>query len=219
MFIKIFPGKEGRQAARCSDYAFAKFCMLKRILFLHGHYSSQRLAILVLYFFYKNLVLVAIQFFFQMDSLFSNQSIYDSFYLTLYNTLYTAFPVLLLSLTEKVYSEEKLMRNPELYKKISRNQLLAWKYFFLWIIYSLFHSFITYLFSSIAFSSYLSMINSGKSVGIHSFGTALIQNAVIVVNLKLLMETTHKTYALIITIILSIASFVGGTFVYSLIDM
>lgn len=51
-------GKEGRQAARCSDFAFAKFCMLKRIVLLHGHYFSQRLSLLVLYFFYKNLVLM-----------------------------------------------------------------------------------------------------------------------------------------------------------------
>jgi phospholipid-translocating ATPase len=211
-------GKEGRQAARCSDYAFAKFCMLKRMLFLHGHYSSQRLAILVLYFFYKNLVLVAMQFYFQMDSLFSTQSIYDSLYLALYNTLYTAFPILLLSLTEKVYNEDKLMKDPELYKKISRNRLMSWKYFFLWIVLALFHSFITYIFSFTAFSGYLSMINSGKSVGIHSFGTTLIQNAVFIVNIKLLLETTYQTYVFIATVVLSIAVFIGSTFVYGLID-
>lgn len=51
-------GKEGRQAARCSDYAFVKFSMIKRMILLHGHYFSQRLSLLVLYFFYKNLVLI-----------------------------------------------------------------------------------------------------------------------------------------------------------------
>lgn len=49
-------GREGRQAARCADYAFANFCMLKKVLLVHGYYYSQRLALLVLYFFYKNLV-------------------------------------------------------------------------------------------------------------------------------------------------------------------
>ncbi len=103
-------GKEGRQAARCSDYAFAKFCMLKRILLVHGHYFSQRLSLLILYFFYKNLVFMGIQLFFQISSLFSSQSIYDSLFLTLYNVVYTALPILFISLTEKVHSEEKLMR-------------------------------------------------------------------------------------------------------------
>lgn len=54
-------GKEGRQAARCADYAFANFSMLKKVLLVHGHYFSQRLALLVLYFFYKNLVFMIIQ--------------------------------------------------------------------------------------------------------------------------------------------------------------
>lgn len=54
-------GKEGRQAARCADYAFANFSMIKKMMLVHGHYFSQRLALLVLYFFYKNLVFMAIQ--------------------------------------------------------------------------------------------------------------------------------------------------------------
>jgi phospholipid-translocating ATPase len=111
-----------------------------------------------------------------------------------------------------------LMKDPELYKKISRNRLMSWKYFFLWIVLALFHSFITYIFSFTAFSGYLSMINSGKSVGIHSFGTTLIQNAVFIVNIKLLLETTYQTYVFIATVVLSIAVFVGSTFVYGLID-
>lgn len=54
-------GKEGRQAARCADYAFANFSMLKKVLLVHGYYYTQRLAFLVLYFFYKNLVFMLIQ--------------------------------------------------------------------------------------------------------------------------------------------------------------
>lgn len=54
-------GKEGRQAALCSDYSFSNFCMLKKILLVHGHYFSYRFSLLVLYFFYKNLVFILIQ--------------------------------------------------------------------------------------------------------------------------------------------------------------
>ena len=46
-------GKEGRQAVRCSDYAFHRFRYLKRVLLVHGHYFYTRLAIVVQYFFYK----------------------------------------------------------------------------------------------------------------------------------------------------------------------
>lgn len=54
-------GKEGRQAALCADYSFANFCMLKKVLLVHGHYYTKRLTLLVLYFFYKNLVFMLIQ--------------------------------------------------------------------------------------------------------------------------------------------------------------
>lgn len=62
-------GREGRQAARCADYAFANFCMLKKVLLVHGYYYSQRLALLVLYFFYKNLVFMLIQVKFRFISI------------------------------------------------------------------------------------------------------------------------------------------------------
>lgn len=46
-------GKEGRHAARNSDYAIPKFKHLKKILLVHGHYYYIRIAELVQYFFYK----------------------------------------------------------------------------------------------------------------------------------------------------------------------
>lgn len=52
---------------------------------------------------------ICFQLFFQMNSMFSTQTIYDSVFLTLYNVVYTALPVLFISLTEKVHAEEKLM--------------------------------------------------------------------------------------------------------------
>lgn len=103
-------GKEGRQAARCADFSFAKFCMLKRLILVHGHYHTTRLSLLVLYFFYKNIIFMGIIFLFQFYSLFSTQSVYDSLFLTLYNVIYTSLPILFISLTEKAYSEETLLK-------------------------------------------------------------------------------------------------------------
>lgn len=103
-------GREGRQAARCADYSFANFSMVKRLLLMHGHYFSQRLAILVIYFFYKNVVFMGCQLFFQMHSMFSTQSVYDSLYLTLFNVTYTTLPILFISITEKVHPNEDLLK-------------------------------------------------------------------------------------------------------------
>lgn len=46
-------GKEGRQAARNSDYAIPKFKHLKKMLLVHGHLYYIRISELVQYFFYK----------------------------------------------------------------------------------------------------------------------------------------------------------------------
>lgn len=46
-------GKEGRNAARAADFAFAKFKYIKRALLIHGFLYYTRLTSLVHYFFYK----------------------------------------------------------------------------------------------------------------------------------------------------------------------
>jgi phospholipid-translocating ATPase len=52
-------GKEGMQAVMASDFAISKFRYLERLLLLHGHWCYDRLARMILYFFYKNAVSLA----------------------------------------------------------------------------------------------------------------------------------------------------------------
>ena len=49
-------GKEGRNAARSADFAFAKFKFVRRILLVHGYLYYTRAATLVQYFFYKVII-------------------------------------------------------------------------------------------------------------------------------------------------------------------
>ncbi|XP_062539523.1 phospholipid-transporting ATPase IF isoform X2 [Armigeres subalbatus] len=212
-------GKEGRQAARCADYAFAKFCMVKKLLLVHGHYFSTRLAVLVLYFFYKNLIFMGIQFYFQVDSMFSSQSVYDSVFLTLYNVLYTSLPVFVLSLTEKPFTEETLMKQPSLYQKVAGNKQYAWKYFIGWMILAFYHSLVIYLFNwAVWGNNPVIYAWDPQNVGFACFGTMAIHNVVVVANLKLLLEAIHKSFILIASIWLSIFGFMGTTFIYNLFN-
>lgn len=54
-------GQEGTQAVMASDFAIAKFRILEKLLLIHGHLNYDRLARLIIYFFYKN----AVSFYFQ----------------------------------------------------------------------------------------------------------------------------------------------------------
>jgi len=69
-------GKEGWQAVRCSDFAFARFKFLRRVLLVHGHWYYIRVATVVQYFFYKNILFITPQFYFAFNSAFSGQVIF-----------------------------------------------------------------------------------------------------------------------------------------------
>ena len=50
-------GVEGLQATLASDYSIAQFRFLVRLLLVHGIWNHKRLALVILYSFYKNIAL------------------------------------------------------------------------------------------------------------------------------------------------------------------
>ncbi len=53
-------GKEGLQAAKVSDYAIANFSFLRRLLFVHGRECYRKNSFLVIYTYYKNIIIIGI---------------------------------------------------------------------------------------------------------------------------------------------------------------
>uniref|UniRef100_A0A8D0MF88 Phospholipid-transporting ATPase n=1 Tax=Sus scrofa TaxID=9823 RepID=A0A8D0MF88_PIG len=133
-------GKEGRQAARNSDYAIPKFKHLKKMLLVHGHFYYIRISELVQYFFYKNVCFIFPQFLYQFFCGFSQQTLYDTAYLTLYNISFTSLPILLYSLMEQHVGVDALRRDPTLYRDIAKNALLRWRVFVYWTLLGLFNA-------------------------------------------------------------------------------
>ncbi|PNI38204.1 ATP11A isoform 4 [Pan troglodytes] len=131
-------GKEGRQAARNSDYAIPKFKHLKKMLLVHGHFYYIRISELVQYFFYKNVCFIFPQFLYQFFCGFSQQTLYDTAYLTLYNISFTSLPILLYSLMEQHVGIDVLKRDPTLYRDVAKNALLRWRVFIYWTLLGLF---------------------------------------------------------------------------------
>ncbi|XP_066212536.1 phospholipid-transporting ATPase IG isoform X4 [Saccopteryx leptura] len=125
-------GKEGRQAARNSDYSVPKFKHLKKLLLAHGHLYYVRIAHLVQYFFYKNLCFILPQFLYQFFCGFSQQPLYDAAYLTMYNICFTSLPILAYSLLEQHIDIDTLTSDPRLYMKISGNAMLQLGPFLYW---------------------------------------------------------------------------------------
>ena len=105
-------GLEGQQAARASDFAIGEFKMLKRLMFFHGRESYRKNANLILYNFYKNILLCLPQFWHGFTNWLSGQTMYEGISLQLYNLIYTSAPILLYALFDRQTTDTILISNP-----------------------------------------------------------------------------------------------------------
>nr|DBA31786.1 TPA: hypothetical protein GDO54_007562 [Pyxicephalus adspersus] len=73
-------GQEGMQAVLASDYSFAQFRYLQRLLLVHGRWSYFRMCKFLCYFFYKNFAFTLVHFWFGFFCGFSAQVSYNVSY-------------------------------------------------------------------------------------------------------------------------------------------
>uniref|UniRef100_A0A4W6FIM9 Phospholipid-transporting ATPase n=1 Tax=Lates calcarifer TaxID=8187 RepID=A0A4W6FIM9_LATCA len=69
-------GQEGMQAVLSSDYSFAQFRFLQRLLLVHGRWSYLRMCKFLRYFFYKNFTFTFVHFWYAFFCGFSAQMAY-----------------------------------------------------------------------------------------------------------------------------------------------
>lgn len=126
---------------------------------------------------------------------------------------------MVVALSEKTHTEEELMKNPKLYMETTGNRKFKWHYFTTWMTLGLYHSCIIYFFTFYLWRLNPALLTTPHTLPLFSFGCALCHNAVVIVNLKLLLKATYKTHLLIYTIIFSIVAFMLTTFVYNILPM
>ncbi|KAM6939348.1 phospholipid-transporting ATPase VA [Lycodopsis pacificus] len=108
-------GQEGMQAVMASDFALPRFRYLQKLLLVHGHWCYSRLANMILFFFYKNAMFVALIFWYQFYCGFSGSAMIDQWYLVFFNLMFSAFPQLVTGTLDKDVSAETLQQLPQLY--------------------------------------------------------------------------------------------------------
>uniref|UniRef100_A0A8C9ZPL7 Phospholipid-transporting ATPase n=1 Tax=Sander lucioperca TaxID=283035 RepID=A0A8C9ZPL7_SANLU len=186
-------GKEGRQAVRNSDYAIPKFKHLKKMLLVHGHYYYIRISELVQYFFYKNVCFIFPQFLYQFFCGFSQQPLYDTAYLTLYNISFTSLPILLYSLIEQHINMDILKKDPSLYRDIAKNSLLRWPIFLYWTILGVYDAIVMFFGAYFLFDN-TTFTSNGQMFGNWTFGTLVFTVLVFTVTFKLVLDTHYWTW-------------------------
>ncbi|KAM0688688.1 phospholipid transporting ATPase [Conglomerata obtusa] len=113
-------GKEGTQASLSADFSVPSFYCLKKLLFVHGRYNYMRFSKLVVNSFYKNLLLIFTQFFYNFFNGYSGRPVFNFFFLNYFNVLFTSLIPFYVSLFDKDVSEDVLMQEPNRYKEARR---------------------------------------------------------------------------------------------------
>ncbi|KAK3538706.1 hypothetical protein QTP86_014156 [Hemibagrus guttatus] len=108
-------GQEGMQAVLSSDFSFAQFRYLQRLLLVHGRWSYLRMSKFLRYFFYKNFTFTFVHFWYAFFCGFSAQTVYDQAFIALYNLMYTALPVLGMGLFDQDVNDSWGLEYPQLY--------------------------------------------------------------------------------------------------------
>ena len=94
-------GKEGLRAVQASDYALGEFRFLRKLILVHGRWSYIRISELILYFFYKNIIYTFPQFIFSWYNLHSGMTIFDDWYMFMYNSVFTMGPLLVKAIVQQ----------------------------------------------------------------------------------------------------------------------
>jgi len=127
-------GKEGTQAARAADFALGEFRLLERLVFVHGHESYRRNAVLVNYNFYKNMLLVLPPFLYGLSTVFSGQPFYEQMLYQLYNVVFTSAPIVVFALFDREEEDlHRLQTNPLSYIPGRRKTYFNGRVFLLWM--------------------------------------------------------------------------------------
>jgi ATPase, P-type (transporting), HAD superfamily, subfamily IC len=95
-------GKEGAQAVRSADFAIGQFAYLKKLLLYHGRLNYRRISSFILYYFYKNVIVVFTEIYFAFYNGFSGQIYFAEWLPMLYNSLWTSWPCMSNYLLDRV---------------------------------------------------------------------------------------------------------------------
>lgn len=185
-------GMEGLQAARSADVSIGQFRYLQKLLLVHGAWSYQRISKVILYSFYKNIVLYMTQFWYVFQNVFSGEVIYESWTLSFYNVIFAVLPPFAMGIFDQFISARLLDRYPQLYQLGQKGVFFKMHSFASWILNAFYHSLLIYVACEAIWYSDL-ILNNGKMAGHWVWGTAMYTTVLVTVLGKAALITNTWT--------------------------
>ncbi|XP_073702600.1 phospholipid-transporting ATPase ID [Garra rufa] len=185
-------GQEGIQAVLASDYSFSQFRFLQRLLLVHGRWSYLRMCRFLCYFFYKNFAFTMVHFWFGFFCGFSAQTVYDQYFITLYNIVYTSLPVLAMGIFDQDVPEQRSLEYPKLYEPGQLNLLFNKREFFICIAQGIYTSVVLF-FIPYGVLSHATQSNGVPLADYQTFAVTTATALVIVVSVQIALDTGYWT--------------------------
>ncbi|KAL7397796.1 hypothetical protein ABVT39_028093 [Epinephelus coioides] len=192
-------GQEGMQAVMASDFALPRFRYLQKLLLVHGHWCYSRLANMILYFFYKNAMFVALIFWYQFYCGFSGSAMIDQWYLIFFNLMFSAFPQLITGTLDKDVSAETLQQLPQLYVNGQNSEEYKPYMFWMNMIDAFYQSLVCFFIPYFAYAD--------SDVDLFTWGTPITTLALFTILVHLGIETKTWTWTNWLSIAFSVALF------------
>uniref|UniRef100_A0A6Q2YWF5 Phospholipid-transporting ATPase n=1 Tax=Esox lucius TaxID=8010 RepID=A0A6Q2YWF5_ESOLU len=202
-------GQEGMQAVMSSDFAISRFKHLRKLLLVHGHWCYSRLANMILYFFYKNVMYVNLLFWYQFFCGFSGNVMTNSWVLIFFNLLFTSAPPLLYGILDKDVSADTLMKLPELYKSGQNSKAYLPSTFWLTMLDALYQSLVCF------FIPYFAL--NGSDADLLSFGSPINASALLIILLHQVIESHSLTWLHAVVLVGSALFYFSFTLVFSMV--
>ncbi|KAM8865930.1 phospholipid-transporting ATPase ID-like [Synchiropus picturatus] len=204
-------GQEGMQAVLSSDYSFAQFRFLQRLLLVHGRWSYLRMCKFLRYFFYKNFTFTFVHFWYAFFCGFSAQTVYDEWFITLYNLVYTALPVLGMSLFDQDVNDVWSFQHPQLYIPGQLNLYFSKTTFFKCALHSCYSSLVLFFIPYAAVHD--TVRGDGREVADYQSFALLTQTCLLfAVTIQLGLEMTYWTAVNTIFVLGSLLMYFAVTF-------
>uniref|UniRef100_A0A8C3ABI2 Phospholipid-transporting ATPase n=1 Tax=Cyclopterus lumpus TaxID=8103 RepID=A0A8C3ABI2_CYCLU len=204
-------GQEGMQAVMSSDYAFAQFRFLQRLLLVHGRWSYIRMCKFLRYFFFKNFAFTLVHFWYSFFNGFSAQVAYEDWFITLYNLAYSSLPVLLVGLLDQDVNDKLCLKFPKLYLPGQQGSLFNYKNFFISLFHGIFISLIIFFIPYGAFLQTMGQDGEAPS-DYQSFAVVTASSLIFIVNLQISLDTSYWTFVNCFAVLGSIAIYFGIMF-------
>jgi len=197
-------GLEGQQAVNASDFSIAQFRYLESLLLIHGRWNFMRMSKAVLFFFYKNSLLIGLIIIYSEHCLHSGTLLFDQWVISVFNFVGASMVCVYMAIFDRDLPRDYVMRNPQVYKSGPSNEFLSLRMTMRWIVITFVQVFVIYHFTAhpitlgggvtSAFKGLMGnrgrdVVGDGEGGDLQVFGTTIYTQLIYVVIFKALFET------------------------------